>query len=367
MSVVNITNLDVSKLGYGKFTVPKSGKGSYVNVTYRGADGKEAPIQLMFPLMFSWGASRDDREGVLGDKYKLSLGFPKKDDPMDTEEMRTVLANLAKLESQFKKDAVKNATKWGITGQGDDGEVTERDITMGHPLAGGAILRYTREKSTGPVKGKLIKNDPNKPPTLQIKLQQNFETKHFMCSIFGEDKQLLYRPPLSEDEVKKRVTVSEDVLNADVLSLLPRFGKVLCACSLTIWIQGNTLLPTLTLQQAITQIPANMRADYNSCVFGELSASDVAQLKEASSTIASISGEPIEVTAALEVEDSDDDEPVMPAVKSTRSSIPVAKAVGVTVPVATVPAAADDDEDESSEEEPVQQKKPIKRTVTKKR
>lgn len=336
MSTVKITELDVTRLSFGKIASPKDGAGKYVNVMY---DAK--PLTIAWPLMFSWGAVKDDRKIITKDAYNLNLQFPKaSDEESSTPELKLALEKALELEKAIHTAGVVNAAKWFDLVEDENGvEVprTRSQITMGHSESNGAILKYASDKLTK----KLIKNDKERPPGLKFKLQQDKVTKAFQCSIFNEKLKMIYCPQNAKG------TIPDDITNANVLELIPKFSKVKCMTSLTIWIQGSQLMPSFTLQQAQCYQPTNMKADLTQCLFDAPTEDEHKQMQTAAATAVSVAVDDDNATDALQVEDSDDDaEVVMPVAVAVKKSAPA-----VVVPAAPVPAPAAAQEDDGVEEE----------------
>lgn len=352
---IALTELNVNNICYGRVTTPKSGQGSYIGVNYNyGGKHGVKPLSLEFPLMFSWGASRDDRptnDPYPKDKYKLSIQFPRESQPeAQTPEIKLAYEKLVELENKLKADGALNALAWGFA----DSEGDPIAPTLGHSKAQGALLKWPLDKSNPNSKvKKLVKNDPEKRPTVQFKLQQI--NKQFQCSVFNEKLQMVYCPQ------NKAGTIAPEIcdLSADEFcDLIPKFSNVKVIASLTLWLENPNIVPSLTVQQVLCYKSEQTRIEPSECMFGApLTEEEQMCAKVASATAVDDSGDhglSSHMQTAAIVDDSDDDDAdvVMPVAVAEPKK-------GVVVPPAKVPVAAAVDDDEVSDEEaPVAAAKP---------
>lgn len=346
-SKVTVANLDLSKLRYSKVTIPKSGLGKYITVQYDyGKDGGVKPLSLEFPLMFSWGANRDDREHegqAPKDKYNLAVQFPRDSDiAQQTDEMKATFQKLIDLEERLLEDATNNAKDWGIT----DRSGKALQVSLGHPLASGAILKWPLDKKTKMI----VKDDPDRKPTVQMKLSVTDD--RMQCSVFNEAKKMIYCPQ------NKAGTIAPEICDIDkneFLELIPKFSNVKCIASLTVWFQGGSVMPSLTVQQVLCYKPQNTRVELSECLFdGGLSEEEQARADIASAVAAKDNDDDApQMAQASIVDDSDDEADIV--IPDAKPKAPVAAAPepkkGVVVPPKAPPAAAADDDVSDEEEE----------------
>lgn len=356
MSIVSITDLNVSKITFGKLTVPKTGKGAYINITYEGK-----PLMISYPLMFSWGAAQDTRnqdEAGSSEKFNLNIQFPRASDTeSNTEEIQLALQKTKELEKAIHDAAEVHAAKWFNLVEDENGNevpLKRNQITLGHPK-GGAILKYKLDR-TGATP-KLIKNNPEVPPGIKFKLQKDNKTGLFRCSVFDENCKLLYCPQ------DARGTIPEEIVNADIFALMPKFSKVKCIASFTIWIQGTSVMPTFTLEQALCYKPENLRQDLTQCLFGAPTAEEHKQMQSAAAVATATAVADVDngTSDGLQIEDSDDDADIVEPIVVAKKATPV------VVPAAVVPTPAhqeEDDEEVAPKAAATTTKKVVKKIVT---
>jgi len=359
-SKVAVSNLDLSKLRYSKVTIPKSGLGKYLTVQYDyGKDVGIKPLLLDFPLMFSWGANKDDREydgQVKKDKYNLTVQFPRdSDEAQQTEEIRATFQKLCDLEDQLMQDAADNAAQWGLT---DKRSGKALPLSLGHSEAPGAILRWPQDKKTKMI----IKDDPDKKPSIQFKFQ--IVDDHIQCSVFNEKKQMVYCPQNKSGTISPEIC---DISKDEFLDLIPKFSNVKCIAGMTIWFQGGSVMPSLTVQQILCYKPQNTRVELSECLFDNGLSEEEQQRANVAAAAATMVDDDngfrasASTSAPMQIIDESDDEAevVMPAVAAK-------KPAGVVVPAKAPPApAADTDDDVSDEEAALITAKPAAAVVAK--
>jgi hypothetical protein len=294
------------------------------------------PLTLEFPIMFSWGASINKKNiESEPDKYSLALQFPRIDDQDNTPQIQQFLQQMRNLEEKVIKDAVLNSEKWW--GRKKSEEVIRENF--GHPDSG-AVLKYSKDKIT-----KKLQYD--KPPSIKVKLMQDRD-QHFQFGLFDEDGKLLYSPTDS--------TTSMD----DPFVYLPKFVKVKCLVSVSVWFVGSIIYPVFTLKQAICRKPMKTVTNYTECLFKPLSSTEKNQLIVQERDEDATHSE--ETTTALHIEDSDEesDEELIIPVRPPIADKSVSKPVVVQPPSVPTPKVEDDDDDD---DEPIITVAPKKKIV----
>jgi hypothetical protein len=254
--------------------------------------------------------------------------------------MKATFQKLVDLEERLLEDATNNAKDWGIT----DRTGKALQVSLGHPLASGALLKWPLDKKTKMI----IKDDPDRKPTVQMKLQVTDD--RMQCSVFNEHKKMVYCPQNKAGTIAPEIS---DIDKNEFLDLIPKYSNVKCIASMTIWFQGGSVMPSLTVQQVLCYKPQNMRVELSDCLFdGGLTEEEQARADVAAATSAKEAGDDVPQMAQASIVDDSDDEAeadiVMPAPAAAKPKAPVAAAEpkkGVVVPAKAPPAAAADDED----------------------
>jgi hypothetical protein len=272
-AIIDGTNIDTNAFSYSAPKAHESG-GKVVNVYNKYF--KES-LTLSTPLILTWGAQEgmDQAKKPTG-KYTMSLQFPSADFP--DAECELFLKGMRSLEAKIKADALANSKEWFgkvITNP----EIIDEKFNI--------MLRHPKFKGTD-------EPDTSKSPTLTVKVP--CWKGIWKSEIYDEDGEPLY----VGGKTSGQMTPLDFLKPKTHVSCLLQCGGI--------WFVNGKFSITWNLKQAMVKKP---KASMEGQCFIKLKASD----KEKMKTFAPVEQDDNDAddgVVATIVEDSDDEEPVVP-------------------------------------------------------
>ena len=273
-AIIDGTNIDTNAFSYSAPKAHESG-GKVVNVYNKYF--KES-LTLSTPLILTWGAQEgmDQAKKPTG-KYTMSLQFPSADFP--DAECELFLKGMRSLEAKIKADALANSKEWF-------GKVITNPEIIDEKF--NVMLRHPKFKGTD-------EPDISKSPTLTVKVP--CWKGIWKSEIYDEDGEPLY----VGGKTSGQMTPLDFLKPKTHVSCLLQCGGI--------WFVNGKFSITWNLKQAMVKKP---KASMEGQCFIKLKASD----KEKMKTLAPVEQDDNDVddgAVATIVEDSDDEEPSVPA------------------------------------------------------
>jgi hypothetical protein len=276
-------------------------------------------LSVSTPLMMTWGiADFVDEKGEPDGKFSMSLNFPSTE--YSTPQLDLLLDKVKAFENQLLDDAVKNSESWF-------GESMSREVVkhMFFP-----ILKYSKNKDTKKI-------DLTKPPSLRAKVP-NYGGK-WNVEVYDTASNLLFP--------------SDDPLLTP-LDFVPKRSNVAVVLGVSqLWVGGKGWGCTVKMIQCIVKPQENVSSVQGRCHI-ELSDEDKASLGNDNYIPVEIVPETSNKQSTI-VDDSDDEEDVVPAPTPT----PVAVAIQEPVVVVSVSPPVVSSTDEVPKKKMVVKKKVV--------
>jgi hypothetical protein len=254
------------------YTTPKANEkgGKSLNILNKFT---KTGLRLSTPLMLTWGASDFiDQDGNGNGKYEMALQFPQEE--YSNDDCKAFLKNMQALEDKIKADALIHSKDWfGKLHKSAD--IIEELFSP--------MLKYPKIKGTS-------EPDYSKKPTLRLKLPQ--WQGAWKCEIYDEDSN-----PLFPNKENHTVTPLDYLKKGAMVACVIQCGGI--------WFTNGKFTVTWKLLQAAVQKP---KASISGQCLIKLKPAEKEQLKAS----APVQDDEVDDSIQAQVEDSDDEDEVVP-------------------------------------------------------
>ena len=285
-AIIDGTNINTSVFSYSAPKAHASG-GKVVNLYNKNV--KES-LTISTPLMLTWGAQEGkDTQGNMTGKWTMALQFPNTE--YSTADTDAFLKSIRALEAKVKADAMTYSKEWfGKTITSAEVMDEKFNIMLRHPK---------KEKGS-------VEMDENKPPTLTVKIP--CWSGVWQSEIYDEEGEPLF----IKGKVAAHVTPLDFVKpKTHVICLLQCGG---------LWFVNGKVSITWNLKQAIVQKPKTSSIAEGTC-FLRIKPADKEKLKSLPPPEEDV--DPDGAVSSAIVEDSDDEDRVVPSTSAPLTSAPV--------------------------------------------